>query len=170
MKNIEIMKKASELKENDILVTVPVEEKSTGKRGTAGRVDDETIWICGEIADEEDGEILVTDKEFNKEYKILEVIVFDSETDEEERYYTPEEFLAAGSAPQEEAAPREEDLAIKTSTELKKIAKAKGIPNFGNMTKEQLVTCLNDPTRIDEMNQQVRAKLADQAARRAARA
>lgn len=72
--------------------------------------------------------------------------------------------------PKAKAAPQAEDLASKTSAELRKIAKEQGIPNFGNMTKEQLVTCLNDPSKIDAMNAQVRAKLADQATRRAARA
>lgn len=57
-----------------------------------------------------------------------------------------------------------------TSAELKKIAKDKGIPNFGNMTKSQLATCLSDPTQIEEMNNQVKAKLAAQAAKRAERA
>ena len=56
-----------------------------------------------------------------------------------------------------------------TSAELKKIAKDKGIPNFGNMTKDQLATCISDPTQISAMNEQVKAKLAEQAARRAAR-
>nr|DAU76871.1 MAG TPA: minor capsid protein [Caudoviricetes sp.] len=54
-----------------------------------------------------------------------------------------------------------------TSTELKKIAKSQGIPNFGNMTKKQLVTCLSDPAQIELMNQEVKAKLAAQASKRA---
>ena len=57
-----------------------------------------------------------------------------------------------------------------TSADLKKMAKEKGIPNFGNMTKDQLATCISDPTQIEAVNEQVKAKLADQAARRAARA
>lgn len=57
-----------------------------------------------------------------------------------------------------------------TSADLKKMAKEKGIPNFGNMTKDQLATCISDPTQIEAMNEQVKAKLAEQAARRAARA
>lgn len=55
-----------------------------------------------------------------------------------------------------------------TSAELKKIAKDKGIPSAINMTKEQLATCLSDPTQIPAMNAQVNEKLRAQSARRRA--
>lgn len=53
-----------------------------------------------------------------------------------------------------------------TSADLKKIAKDKGIPWFSDMTKDQLATCISDPTKIKDITDEVKAK---RAARRAAR-
>lgn len=64
-----------------------------------------------------------------------------------------------------------EEAASKLSlAELKKIAKDNGVPNFGNMTKKQLITCVSDPSKIEDMSNQVKAKLQAQAAKRKAQA
>lgn len=62
-----------------------------------------------------------------------------------------------------------EEAASKLSlAELKKMAKDNNVPNFGNMTKKQLVTCISDPSKVEEMSAQVKAKLQAQAAKRKA--
>lgn len=64
-----------------------------------------------------------------------------------------------------------EEAASKLSlAELKKIAKSNNVPNFGNMTKKQLVTCVSDPSKVQEMSNQVKLKLQAQAAKRKAQA
>lgn len=52
--------------------------------------------------------------------------------------------------------------------DLKKMAKDKGIPWFSDMTKDQIATCVSDPTKIKEVTDQVKIKVAERAARRAA--
>lgn len=54
-----------------------------------------------------------------------------------------------------------------TSADLKKMAKSKGIAYAGDMTKDELATCISDPTQIPTVQSQVKAKIA---ARKAARA
>lgn len=62
-----------------------------------------------------------------------------------------------------------EEAASKLSlAELKKIAKDNGVPNFGNMTKKQLITCISDPSKVEDMSNAVKAKLQAQAAKRKA--
>ena len=64
-----------------------------------------------------------------------------------------------------------EEAASKLSlAELKKIAKSNNVPNFGNMTKKQLITCISDPSKVEEMSNQVKAKLQAAAAKRKAAA
>ena len=61
------------------------------------------------------------------------------------------------------------EAAMKLSTaDLKKIAKDKNIAWFSDMTKDQLATCISDPTQISTVHEQVKAKVAERAARRAA--
>lgn len=64
-----------------------------------------------------------------------------------------------------------EEAASKLSiAELKKIAKSNNVPNFGNMTKKQLVTCITDPSKVEEMSNQVKVKLKAAADKRKAAA
>lgn len=83
-------------------------------------------------------------------------------------------FLDEGTAAAKQtisAVTMTEEAANKLSlAELKKIAKDNQVPNFGNMTKKQLVTCITDPSKVDEMSAQVKAKLQAQAAKRKAQA
>lgn len=61
------------------------------------------------------------------------------------------------------------EAAMKLSTaDLKKMAKDKNIAWFSDMTKDQLATCISDPTQISTVHEQVKAKVAERAARRAA--
>lgn len=60
----------------------------------------------------------------------------------------------------------EEEASKLTIAELKKIAKSNNVPNFGNMSKQQLITCITEPERIEEMSNQVKAKLKAAALRR----
>lgn len=62
----------------------------------------------------------------------------------------------------------EEAASKLTLAELKKIAKSNGVPNFGNMSKKQLITCISDPSKVEEMSNQVKAKLQAAAAKRKA--
>ena len=90
MKNYEILKKVKELKDEGYYTATCIEEKATGRVGTA-KLAGEDIWVELHDEDDEMDEDFVSAEEFERDYEIIEVIIDDGEDD---KHYTAEEFLA----------------------------------------------------------------------------